>query len=324
MPLPDAYLAYLLDKFPPLSVSARTTSLNPVVRGTRTTAGNTDKTKIKTHVVVRVCTDDYSTLSSEGLGQRMGNTDKTKIKTHALVRVCTDDYSTLSSEGLGQQSREKIKPMPLSVSARTTSLNPVVRGTRTTEGRNQIIHFNPICLMMFPPMEMERVYFYTATILQWQKLLKPDKYKDLIISSLQYLVQHKKIAVYAFVIMPNHIHLIWEILAKNGKEMPHASFMKYTAHELLKDLQVYHPQVLPYFQVGLSNREYQFWERNSLPVELYSKEICEQKIEYIHANPIQEKWSLCQEPADYRYSSALFYETLNDKFGILTHYKDRF
>jgi hypothetical protein len=34
--------------------------------------------------------------------------------------------------------------------------------------------------------------FYTATILEWKHLLKPDKYKDIIIQSLQYLTSHKQ------------------------------------------------------------------------------------------------------------------------------------
>jgi len=172
-------------------------------------------------------------------------------------------------------------------------------------------------------MDLERVYFYTATILQWQKLLKPDKYKDVIISSLQYLTEKQKIAVYAYVIMPNHIHLLWEMLAMNGNEKPHASFMKYTAHRFLKDLEANHPQVLPYFQVGVSNRQYQFWERNSLPIEVYSPDVFEQKMNYIHANPMQEKWNLASKPHLYRYSSAHFYEEGIDEFGILTHYKER-
>ncbi len=42
-------------------------------------------------------------------------------------------------------------------------------------------------------------------------LLKPDKYKDIIISSLEFLVKEKRIKVYGFAIMSNHIHVIWQI-----------------------------------------------------------------------------------------------------------------
>ena len=54
--------------------------------------------------------------------------------------------------------------------------------------------------------------FFTATILEWRHLLKPDKYKNIIIESLQYLVKERRIIINAFVIMDNHIHLIWQII----------------------------------------------------------------------------------------------------------------
>ena len=51
-------------------------------------------------------------------------------------------------------------------------------------------------------MEMGEIFFWTATINQWQKLLWPDRYKDVVIDSLDYLSQAGKIDVFAFVIMP--------------------------------------------------------------------------------------------------------------------------
>lgn len=83
-------------------------------------------------------------------------------------------------------------------------------------------------------MDSDELYFWTATINGWQKLLEKDSFKDLIISSLKYLSNKGKIDVFAFVIMPNHIHLIWRINELNGKETPQGSFLKYTAHELKK------------------------------------------------------------------------------------------
>ena len=50
------------------------------------------------------------------------------------------------------------------------------------------------------------IYFWTATINKWQRLLEKDVYKDVIIDSLQYLTDNGKIDVFAFVIMPNHLH----------------------------------------------------------------------------------------------------------------------
>ncbi len=51
-------------------------------------------------------------------------------------------------------------------------------------------------------------HFFTATILEWKHLLSDDHMKNIIISSLDFLVTDKSIKVYAFVVMPDHIHII--------------------------------------------------------------------------------------------------------------------
>jgi putative transposase len=158
-------------------------------------------------------------------------------------------------------------------------------------------------------MELVNLYFFTATINEWYKLLKPDKYKDILIESLSYLVKSDKLKVYGFVIMPNHIHIIWELLKYNGKEKPHASFMKYTSHTIQADLRLYHPQVLELFRVSADSRMYNFWQRDSLAIDLYTPEVVFQKLDYIHNNPCQGKWMLVESPIRYKYSSANYYET---------------
>src|SRR5690606_15972779 len=168
-------------------------------------------------------------------------------------------------------------------------------------------------------MELERLYFSTATITRWQMLLKPDKYKNIIIDSLSFLVNKNKIQVYGFVIMPNHIHIIWELLALNGKEMPHASFFKYTSHVIQKDLKKHHPMVLKRFSIISESRDYQFWQSNTLSIELKSAKMIYQKLDYIHNNPCKGKWMLANSPIDYPFSSAVFYELGKDDFGFLTH-----
>ena len=60
----------------------------------------------------------------------------------------------------------------------------------------------------------------------------------------------KNIKCDEYVIMPNHIHVLWELKEMNGKEKPHSSFLKFTAHEFLKDLKANHPAVLPIFEVN--------------------------------------------------------------------------
>lgn len=110
----------------------------------------------------------------------------------------------------------------------------------------------------------------------------------------------------------------------NKKEMPDSSFSKFTAHEFKKDLSVNHPLVLQKFESEKADRDYQFWKRDAMAVCLTSREMLEQKLEYIHLNPLAEKWNLAKRPEEYPWSSAQFYETGQDTFGFLMHYKNRF
>lgn len=159
--------------------------------------------------------------------------------------------------------------------------------------------------------------FFTATILEWKTLLQEDKYKKEIIKSLQFLVQQKRIRLYAFVIMNNHIHLIWQPLPGQTLQTIQHSFLKHTAQEIKLHLLQTNINLLEQFKVNAKDRTYQFWERNSLSVELRSSKVFNQKLGYIHNNPV--KAGLCGNADDYYYSSAKFYTTGIDAFGMLTH-----
>ena len=163
-------------------------------------------------------------------------------------------------------------------------------------------------------------HFFTATILEWKHLLKEDEFKDIIINSLLFLKEEKSIVVYGFVIMPNHIHLIWQIQDGFKRENIQMRFLKFTAQQMKFRLIDTNDPRLSDFNVNTSDRQFQFWERNALSVELWSPKVFMQKLGYIHNNPLQDKWRLVQYPEDYKYSSARFYETGIDEFGLLTHY----
>jgi hypothetical protein len=59
-------------------------------------------------------------------------------------------------------------------------------------------------------------------------------------------------------------------------------------------------------------------QRDSLGIEIYSKHVAIQKLEYIHTNAVKGLWQLAKNDIRYYYSSAKFYETGVDDFGFLT------
>jgi putative transposase len=162
--------------------------------------------------------------------------------------------------------------------------------------------------------------FFTATILEWKYLLKGDNYKDIIINSLQFLKNEGSIVVYGFAIMPNHMHLIWQIQDGFKQDKIQMRLLKFTAQQMKFRLIDTKDPRLDQFKVNAKDREYQFWERNALSIDLWSPNVFRQKLNYIHNNPLQDKWTLAEFPEDYKYSSAKFYETGEDEFDLLTHY----
>ena len=90
-------------------------------------------------------------------------------------------------------------------------------------------------------MDTLQSYYYTDSIFGMKHLLVNDNIKMIIINSWKYFVQTNKIIIYGFVIMPNHLHLIWNMLHLNKKESPAGSFAKFTAHQFQKYLRVNDP-----------------------------------------------------------------------------------
>jgi len=167
---------------------------------------------------------------------------------------------------------------------------------------------------------IKNFFFFTATVLNWKHILNPDKYKDIIIESFKFLVNKNRVRIFAFVIMSNHYHTVWRINENLEKSDFQRDSMKFTGQTILRDLKSYHKEIHNSMYVGAKDRKYQFWERNPLSVPLYSQKVVEQKINYIHGNPIKPKWNLAAEPQDYKYSSAGFYYTGKDEFGFLENY----
>jgi REP element-mobilizing transposase RayT len=166
----------------------------------------------------------------------------------------------------------------------------------------------------------EYPHFFTATNLQWKKLLAYDKYKDIVIESMRFLVKNKRVIIYGFVIMENHIHIIWQLQAGMKRKDVQRDFLKYTAQLIKRDMMQDYAEELKKYVVNAADRKYQFWERNPLSVEIWSEKVLLQKLKYIHENPVRA--GMCKYADDYKYSSALFYKFGKDNWDFLTHLRD--
>ncbi|MBA3828826.1 MAG: transposase [Taibaiella sp.] len=161
--------------------------------------------------------------------------------------------------------------------------------------------------------------FFTATILEWNNLLTNERYKDIVIDSLNFLVDAGRAYIHGFVIMNNHLHLIWHIREPHKPEYVQRDFLRYTAKMILKDLKENSTALLEPFIVNAKDRKYQIWERNALSTAIWNEDVLKQKLNYIHQNPIRK--NLCVRIEDYKYSSGEYYTTGKNNYRFLTHYR---
>ncbi|WP_317190891.1 hypothetical protein [Flavobacterium sp. ALJ2] len=61
-------------------------------------------------------------------------------------------------------------------------------------------------------------------------------------------------------------------------------------------------------------KHYQFWRHDNKPIELWSNKVIQQKINYVHNNPVEER--LVYKAEDYVYSNAIDY---SGQKGIINH-----
>ena len=105
--------------------------------------------------------------------------------------------------------------------------------------------------------------------------------------SLKFMVEEKRIWLYGFVIMPNHIRLMWrrqDAWVNNNTEQ---IFLKFTAQQIKFRIKDSNPAELQTYKSTQGDRAHQFWERRPWKATMYSRSVAEQKLNYIHNNPVR-------------------------------------
>jgi putative transposase len=159
----------------------------------------------------------------------------------------------------------------------------------------------------------EGIYFITATVIDWVDLFTRPVYKHILIDSLEHCTQNKGLVIYAYVIMTNHVHLLVSINEENKLEATIRDFKKFTSKKFIEAIEENAESrrewLLKKFSFA-SDRikrgsKYKIWKDGFHPVEMSNREILEQKLNYIHENPVIEEIVVNVE--DYKYSSAINY-----------------
>lgn len=155
-------------------------------------------------------------------------------------------------------------------------------------------------------------HFITITVIDWVDLFTRPVYKDIVLASLGYCREHKGLMIHAYCIMTSHIHLI----VSSEREMLNdiiRDFKKFTSKELVKAIKEIPESrrewLLNKFEYAASRLKrgvnYKLWQDGFHPVELNTNKMFDERLDYIHNNPVEEGITWSAE--EYKYSSASNY-----------------
>jgi len=152
------------------------------------------------------------------------------------------------------------------------------------------------------------------TVVGWLPIFANREVADIILNSIRYLQEEKNAKLYAYVIMKNHLHCV---IQSDELTKVIQSFKSYTARAIIDYFTERQNIVIlkKLKQNKLSYKtksEYQVWQEGSHPEEITTDAMMNQKVEYIHSNPVRSGY--VEEASSWSYSSAQNYE---GKQGLL-------
>lgn len=163
-----------------------------------------------------------------------------------------------------------------------------------------------------PTFNPHGLYFITTKTVHYEHLFRRDIVKRIVTDALYAATLLSESTLYAFVVMPNHIHVIIECSEGNNPGDWVRFFKTLSARLVIRHYQVEdNDRVLEWLasQVKRRSRQrYKVWEDSYLAKNVVSEDFMLQKLTYIHKNPVQPRWELAASPTAYAWSSAAFYE----------------
>jgi REP element-mobilizing transposase RayT len=165
------------------------------------------------------------------------------------------------------------------------------------------------------------LYYLTFQIVHWTDIFTRKVYRDIVINSLQYCQQNKGLVICAYVIMSNHVHILAASENDNLSDIVR-DFKRHTSKKIIETIEN-EPEsrrdwLLMIFRYAARkhsrNDKYQVWTHENHAEEIFSNKFIEQKVNYIHNNPVRS--GIVVKPEDYLYSSARNYADLESLLDV--------
>ncbi len=160
----------------------------------------------------------------------------------------------------------------------------------------------------------EGLYFVSFAVVNWLDVFTRHVYKEILLDSLRFSQKEKGMEIISWCIMTNHVHLVFRSINGIKPGLLLGDFKRFTSRSIVKDIKENSREskrefLLEEFSKAASKtsnvKHYQFWQHDNKPIELWSNKVIQEKINYIHNNPVEE--GLVFRAEDYKYSSAVDY-----------------
>jgi REP element-mobilizing transposase RayT len=164
-------------------------------------------------------------------------------------------------------------------------------------------------------------HFLTCAVVDWLPLFIRPQAAQIILDSWSFLQRERRLRLFAYVIVENHIHFIASA-SDLSKEV--GDFKSFTARKIIDLLSSAGAQTLLHQlefakSTHKKDREYQLWQEGSHPRQISGDEMMWQKIEYIHNNPLRRGY--VDDPLHWRYSSARNYAGMPGLIEVVTDWR---
>ncbi len=174
-----------------------------------------------------------------------------------------------------------------------------------------------------PDLSNGGTYFVTFTVTAWVDVFTRPIYKHIMIDSIRYCQEHKGLLLYSWCLMSNHIHMIAGSEGSPSLDQIIRDMKKFTSKQLSKAI----------LDVSESRSEWitnlfrfrgrchpkkigsKFWKDEYDCYELFTDQVFEQKLNYIHENPVRAE--IVEEAHHYLYSSARNYAGLPGLLDVI-------
>lgn len=170
--------------------------------------------------------------------------------------------------------------------------------------------------------DSDKDYFVTITTVYWIDIFTRLNHKNTIINALKYCQEKKGLDIYAFVLMPSHLHMICR--SKVGFDLSAIlrDFKKFTSKKIIQNIKD-EPESRREWLLELFSRacehlkreqDFKVWQDGYHAEDLTSNKFIYQKLNYIHNNPVKEK--TVEKPEEYWFSSARNYAGLDAVLAV--------